>query len=236
METMKKPKGNFRSLVLGGTLALVVPVLQSSGGVVTPPWEKENVSFPMLNMEIRHQMEEHERQKTLTTLGRESLALEAHNTKEWEEVENTSEEIQSRLYSLQILAQMLPTALALSEKAERISRNQTLLLEELKEFPFGIPFALEEQVDFVEEMEMLLRYVAGLIASYGTLGTMEPTDRKILLDFALEEAHKLESTSLILLYRVRERREKLTLKTKLITSYINRDKALVRSLLSQLKT
>jgi hypothetical protein len=54
-----------RKLILLIILPAVYVVLSSSGGNSTPPWQKENVSFPMMNQEIRHTMEENDRQKTM---------------------------------------------------------------------------------------------------------------------------------------------------------------------------
>jgi hypothetical protein len=37
--------------------------MTSSSGGSTPAWQKENVSFPMMNIEINATMKEHDRQK-----------------------------------------------------------------------------------------------------------------------------------------------------------------------------
>ena len=50
----------FSAVFLAGYL-----VLTSSGGKPKPPWEEENVSFPMMNQEIRHSMQENERQQEM---------------------------------------------------------------------------------------------------------------------------------------------------------------------------
>jgi hypothetical protein len=50
-------------LFLQLVLFFIHTILTSSGGSATPPWAKENVSFPMMNQEIRHSMQENGRQK-----------------------------------------------------------------------------------------------------------------------------------------------------------------------------
>ena len=57
-----------KRLVLSIILPAVYVVLTSSGGNTAPPWQKENVSLPMMNQEIRHTMEENDRQKTMKTI------------------------------------------------------------------------------------------------------------------------------------------------------------------------
>ncbi len=68
--------------------SIIIPaayvVLTSSGGNTTPPWQKENVSFPMMNQEIRHTMEENDRQKTMKNKQDLNLTTEAVNKKQWE--------------------------------------------------------------------------------------------------------------------------------------------------------
>ena len=46
-------------------IPLIYVVLTSSGGGSTPAWQQENVSFPMMNLEINATMKENERQKEM---------------------------------------------------------------------------------------------------------------------------------------------------------------------------
>ena len=49
---------------LGG-LCIYLLLTSSSGGS-TPAWQQENVSFPMMNLEINATMKEHDRQKEMS--------------------------------------------------------------------------------------------------------------------------------------------------------------------------
>ena len=53
---MKKKKFNALKFPLWGLGGLVYLVLTSSGGGSTPAWQKENVSFPMMDIQINAAM------------------------------------------------------------------------------------------------------------------------------------------------------------------------------------
>ena len=55
-------------------------ILTSNGGKAKPPWEEENVSFPMMNQEIRHSMNEHERQVVMKNNG-QNLKIQQRKSK-----------------------------------------------------------------------------------------------------------------------------------------------------------
>ncbi len=219
----------------GLLLGVAVLLLSASGGKPTPPWEEENVSFPMLNMEIRHQLEEHERQESLSEENATTLALESSNSSLWKAYESSAKEASSRLGQLNFLFQSLPTAHLLSEKAQKIAENKQKLFLTLQGAPYALAAVLGEEIDWTEELEMVLRYIAALLASYGTVNQMEPIDRKMLLDFALEEVEALERRSREILFRAQQFKEKFELKKATLSYYVNRDKQLVKSLLSSIK-
>ncbi|WP_312133568.1 hypothetical protein [Empedobacter sp.] len=56
---------NIKNLSQVTFCILLFIILTSSGGSSPPPWEKENVSFPMMDLEINATMKENSRQKKL---------------------------------------------------------------------------------------------------------------------------------------------------------------------------
>ena len=54
-----------RKFFLSVFIPTVYIVITSSGGGSTPAWQKENVSFPMMDLEINATMKEHDRQKEM---------------------------------------------------------------------------------------------------------------------------------------------------------------------------
>ena len=96
----------FPILLLAGHI-----VLTSSGGKPKPPiWEQENVSFPMMNQEIRHSMQEHERQVEMKNKQHINLVGEGINKKQWSKFKETTKKIQDRLRIVDFALQAIPTA------------------------------------------------------------------------------------------------------------------------------
>ena len=77
----------FSAVFLAGYL-----VLTSSGGKPKPPWEEENVSFPMMNQEIRHSMQENERQQEMKKKQNINLGAEVVNKKQWSKFKDTNKD------------------------------------------------------------------------------------------------------------------------------------------------
>jgi len=226
----------LKPLASGLTLLVGCSLLSSHGGTPQEPWAKENVSFPLLNQEIRHQLEEHKRQTELQTEQGTLLTLETQNKADWETLQKTSGEIRSRLEHVSTLMQLVPFGYAVYQRAERLAKLEARLLEELEAAPYAIPQTLIAKLKWMQEFQLVVRYLIGLTASYGALNQMEAADRKVLLDFGLEELASLEAQSLFTLHLVQESRRKYEQKKALVFSYVARDRALVNSILNQLKT
>lgn len=105
-------------------LGCIVFICSSHGGKPLQPWEKESVSFPMLNAEIRHSMEENERQKDLKDDQTQTTTLETTNRKKWQSYKETVTKIQDRLRIVSFSLQMIPTGYQISLYAKQIKENQ----------------------------------------------------------------------------------------------------------------
>ena len=171
----------FPILLLAGHI-----LLTSSGGNPKPPfWEQENVSFPMMNQEIRHSMQEHERQVEMKNKQHINLGSETVNKKQWSKFKQTTAKIQDRLRIVDFALQAIPTGIVISQEAREIKQNQERIIQEIKTAPYALVVALPKQVEFVDELQMVVRLLAGIVASYGAINQMEKAERKILLDYAL---------------------------------------------------
>lgn len=220
----------------GLVLFLVRGILSSSGGKPVEPWQKENVSFPMLNQQIRSQLEEHERQTNLKVTQNQSLLLESSNSKLWNEYQKKSETLRKRLSTAENWIQAGAFMYEVVESGKRIESIEEKLFLELRQAPYLIPDMLKEKVQWTKDFESLLRYLLGLSMTLGEINQMERADRKILFDFALEELSQLETKSQYLLFTLREARQKVEVRKSLFRYYAARDKSLVESILNQLKT
>ena len=216
--------------------SIIIPaayvVLTSSGGNTTPPWQKENVSFPMMNQEIRHTMEENDRQKTMKNKQDLNLTTEAVNKKQWEKFKETTTKIQERLRFVDFAMQAIPTGYAIFLESQKIQDVQSKIVEEIQGAPYSLIVVLPSQIRFVDDMQMVVRLLSGIVISYGAINQMEKAERKILLEYALEEVTNLRRDSLFMLMKVRDIKRKVEWTKFVVLNYINKDKQIVEQIIS----
>lgn len=216
--------------------SIIIPaayvVLTSSGGNTTPPWQKENVSFPMMNQEIRHTMEENDRQKTMKNKQDLNLTTEAVNKKQWEKFKETTTKIQERLRLVDFAMQAIPTGYAIFLESQKIQDVQSKIVEEIQGAPYSLIVVLPSQIRFVDDMQMVVRLLSGIVLSYGAINQMEKAERKILLEYALGEVTNLRRDSLFMLMKVRDIKRKVEWTKFVILNYINKDKQIVEQIIS----
>lgn len=216
--------------------SIIIPaayvVLTSSGGNTTPPWQKENVSFPMMNQEIRHTMEENDRQKTMKNKQDLNLTTEAVNKKQWEKFKETTTKIQERLRLVDFAMQAIPTGYAIFLESQKIQDVQSKIVEEIQGAPYSLIVVLPSQIRFVDDMQMVVRLLSGIVISYGAINQMEKAERKILLEYALEEVTNLRRDSLFMLMKVRDIKRKVEWTKFVLLNYINKDKQIVEQIIS----
>lgn len=207
-------------------------VLTASGGNATPPWEKENVSFPMMNQEIRHSMEENERQKTMKNRQQINLTTEIVNSKQWQQFKETSSKIQDRLRLVDFAMQAIPTGYAVYLESQKIQQIQMNIISEIETAPYALVVVLPAEIKFVDDMQMVVRLLTGIVLSYGAINQMEKAERKILLEYALGEVTSLRRDSLFMLMKIRDIKRKVEWTKMVILNYINKDKQIVEQIIS----
>ena len=221
-----------KRLILSIILPAVYVVLTSSGGNTTPPWQKENVSFPMMNQEIRHTMEENDRQKTMKNKQDLNLTTEVVNKKQWEKFKETTAKIQERLRLVDFAMQAIPTGYAIFLESQKIQDIQTKIITEIETAPYSLVVVLPAQIKFVDDMQMVVRLLSGIVISYGAINQMEKAERKLLLEYALGEVTNLRRDSLFMLMKVRDIKRKVEWTKFVILNYINKDKQIVEQIIS----
>ena len=216
-------------------LSIIIPaayvVLTSSGGNTTPPWQKENVSFPMMNQEIRHTMQENDRQKTMKNRQNINLTTEAVNKKQWEKFKETTTKIQERLRLVDFAMQAIPTGYAIFLESQKIQDVQSKIIAEIQGAPYSLIVVLPSQIRFVDDMQMVVRLLSGIVISYGAINQMEKAERKILLEYALGEVTNLRRDSLFMLMKVRDIKRKVEWTKFVVLNYINKDKQIVEQII-----
>ena len=216
-------------------IPMVYVVITSSSGGSTPAWEKENVSFPMMNIEINATMKEHDRQKEMRQKQTLNAGTEAINRTQWNDFKDKVTKIQDRLRIVSFAIQAIPTGIAMSREITKITNNQTAIIGEIHTAPYSIIAVLPSQVQFVDDLQMVTRLITGIILSYGAINQMEKSERKILLDYALGEVKTLSRNSTHMLLKIRDIKAKVNRNRRAFQYYVNRDKQVVENIMNNIR-
>lgn len=129
--------------------------------------------------------------------------------------------------------QAIPTGYAIFLESQKIQDVQSKIVEEIQGAPYSLIVVLPSQIRFVDDMQMVVRLLSGIVISYGAVNQMEKAERKILLEYALEEVTNLRRDSLFMLMKVRDIKRKVEWTKFLVLNYINKDKQIVEQIISQ---
>lgn len=220
-------------------LILIIPiyiVMTSSGGSSTPAWQQENVSFPMMDLEINATMKEHDRQKEMRQKQTANATVETVNQSQWKDFKDKITKVQDRLRIVSFAIQAIPTGIAMSREITKITDNQTAIINEISTAPYSIITVLPSQVQFVDDLQMVTRLITGIILSYGAINQMEKSERKILLDYALGEVKAISRNSTHMLLKIRDIKAKVLRNKRAFQYYVNRDKQVVESIMNNIKS
>ena len=219
---------------------LIIPIIYliitSSSGGSTPAWQQENVSFPMMNLEINATMKEHDRQKEMRKKQTLNASLETTNQSQWKSFKDKVTKIQDRLRIVSFAIQAIPTGISMSREITKITDNQTAIINEINTAPYSIIAVLPSQVQFVDDLQMVTRLIMGIVLSYGAINQMEKSERKILLDYALGEVKTLSRNSTHMLLKIRDIKARVLRNKRAFQYYINRDKQVVESIMNNIKS
>lgn len=226
----------IKRIFLTASCLVVYTVLTSSGGSSTPAWQKENVSFPMMDIEINATMKEHDRQKEMRQKQTLNASVETVNDSQWKNFKDKVTKIQDRLRIVSFAIQAIPTGIAMTREINKINNNQQAIINEISTAPYSIVTVLPSQVQFVDDLQMVTRLVIGIIVSYGAINQMEKSERKILLDYALGEVKQLSRNSTHMLLKIRDIKAKVLRNKRAFQYYVNRDKKVVEDIMGNIKS
>ncbi|MFA5620847.1 MAG: hypothetical protein WDA08_11135 [Weeksellaceae bacterium] len=196
----------------------------------TPAWERDSVSFPMMNQEIRHTMQEDERQTDMHKKQITATGAELHNRTQWDKLKKVKRDIENRLSAVSFALQAIPAGIVITNDINDIIESQTDLIELMTNHPFLV-IMLPDEITFLEDAQEVVALMIGIIASYGIINQMEKAERKILLDYALAEVKRLKQTSKFLLFLAKEEIRMKNLTIAIWQTVINQDKEIVQDIL-----
>lgn len=190
------------------------------------------ICYYLINSEIQKTMEENEKQKEMRNKQLTNLGLESTNKEQWTKYKEINEKIRSRLNNLSFAIQAIPTSVNIVREIDKIYEIQSKIYNELSDAPIWIPLALGRQYEFINQLQMDIRLMAGIVLSYGTINGMEKAERKILLDYAQNEIKTLRQQSYATLQKILNVKRKMKLRNNLIKNWINKDKQIIQNIIN----
>lgn len=190
------------------------------------------ICYYLINSEIQRTMEENEKQKEMRNKQLTNLSLESANKEQWSKYREVTEKIRGRLNNLSFAVQAIPTSASIVKEIDKIYEIQSKIYNELTDAPIWIPLALGGQYEFIDQLQMDIRLMAGIVLSYGTINEMEKAERKILLDYAQSEIKGLRQQSYSTLQRIVNAKRKMKFRNNLFQNWINRDKKIIEDIIN----
>lgn len=190
------------------------------------------ICYYLINSEIQKTMDENDKQKEMRNKQLSNLSLESANKEQWTKYKEVTEKIRGRLNSLSFAVQAIPTSVTIVKEIDRIYEIQSKIYIELSDAPIWIPVALNGQYEFIDNLQLYIRLMAGIILSYGTINGMEKAERKILLDYAQSEIKMLRQQSYYTLQKIINAKRKMKLRNNLLQNWINSDKKIIQDIIN----
>ena len=188
-----------------------------------------------MDIQINAAMKEHDRQKEMRQKQTLNATVETANQTQWKDFKDKVTKVQDRLRIVSFAIQAIPTGIAMSREITKITNNQTAIINEISSAPPSIISVLPSQVQFVDDLQMVTRLIAGIILSYGAMNQMEKSERKILLDYALGEVKTLSRNSTYMLFKIKDIKAKVLRNKRAFQYYVNRDRQVVENIMNNIK-
>ena len=183
----------MRYLLLLAFCLLLSAFSYGQGKVLDIPQLLQLVSYSKSEHSL--QQDARNRQATVTTTETANKTLLA-------QVKDMYRTLQSRYSVLGTAINAAQVGIDAQPMVNQIIDSQSQLYELAEHNPAIIPLAYQAEIDFVEHSEMLIRFLAGLILSYGDVNQMKSSDRKLLFDYVLSELSNIQNMSNLLVRSV----------------------------------
>lgn len=208
-------------------ITIIVLILQCNTS-----YSKDYICFYMMNVEIKNSMDEHKKQKSMQTKQLGNLSTEKINQSKWYEFKTTSDKIKSRLNGVSLAIQSIPTSASIVKEINKIYEIQSAIYNELEDAPIWIPTVLDGQYQFINQLQMNIRLMAGIVLSYGTINQMEKAERKMLLDFATGEMKTLRIQASQILHKIKIGKRNAKHRQFMLSNWVNKDKKIINDIIN----
>lgn len=212
-------------------LLLFFALLIFSNGIAQASY----ISYYLIHVGVDHTLKENKRQKDAKNKQARVLALEVSNAQSANNLNTKYAKIKGRLSKLGLLLDGFIISSEAYPTLKQIIENQKTIYEECKASPYLIAISAQSEVEFVDRAQMLIRFLTGLVLTYGDINQMQQSDRKMLLNHAVKQLDDMNIQSYSLLSNIRNYKRIIALKKASIQSWVNEDRQIISDILSNSK-
>ncbi|QEM03686.1 hypothetical protein DIU31_009230 [Mucilaginibacter rubeus] len=198
--------------------------------------QKNALDLPGMYQLINESQDEHSRQVAAKNQQAVNTANEQANETLLDKLKGVYRTIQNRYNALGTLISAADVGIYAVPVINRIVNNQQQIIALAQKNPAIIPLSYHTEVEFAEKAEALSGYVAGLILSYGDVNQMKQSDRKLLVDYIIQQLSRIQELSGNLLNLLQYSNLASVLKSvNPFQTWVDQDKSMVNNILQNAK-
>ena len=153
-----------------------------------------------------------------------------------QKLKNMYRTLQQRYNTLGTAIDVANIGLEADPMVNQIVYDQGQIIALAEKNPALIALGYQSEIQFAEQAESLLGYVAGLVLSIGDVNQMKASDRKILFDYVISELSKIQELSGNMMNLLQYSNLNAVFKAlNPFQTFVNQDKAIVNNIFQNAK-
>lgn len=193
------------------------------------------ISYYLVHVGVDHTLKENTRQKEAKQRQVRVTGLETSNARSTGNLKDKYNRIKERLNKLGLILEGFTISSQAYPTLQMIYENQRNIVQECRDSPYLIPMSVQSEVEFIDRAQMLIRFLTGLILTYGDINQMKSGDRKMLLNHAIKQLDDMNVQSYTLLTNIRNHKQTIALNKMRMKEWINRDKEIMGEIITNAK-
>lgn len=184
-----------------------------------------------VNSRIKEAVEENDRQEKMLANQQTNTMVENENKNKIKQLKEKVKKIRSRLTQFSYVIDAYKLTTESTQIINRIKDNETYVINEIINKPQFALLEIDGAMKFYEQTEMVIRYMIVVVLSAGEISAMEPSDRKIITSFIIDELKDIERTSQNMKMLIQKAKMDYILKKNAFRNWVNKDKQLVKDVI-----
>ena len=166
-----------------------------------------------------------------------NATIETANRTQWNNFKDKVTKVQDRLRDCVICYSGNSYRNSMSREVNKITQNQTDIINEINTAPYSIIAVLPSQVQFVDDLlQMVTRLIMGIVISYGAINQMEKIRTQNFIGLRIGRSQNIKQKLYAYALKIRDIKAKVLRNKRAFQYYVNRDKQVVESIMKNIKS